>query len=96
MNFLCPSLLLLTPIISSVFIPVAENVELIVIDAPDIFLANDSSSIPIPILIPVALGHDLPERPFLDYTIVIKKILIGTIGVLITAILLIVFLVANV
>ena len=68
----------------------AENVELVFeIDAPHIYYPEDDN-VPLAILVPVAYAHDVPERPFLDYTRVIKRILYTAIGVLVGIILIIV------
>ena len=71
----------------------AENVELIDFDTPTVFFQD--SEIPIAVVFPVAIAQDPPERPFLDYTRVIKKILYGTIGFLV-GIIVIVVLVATI
>ena len=68
----------------------AQNVELVLeLDAPHIYYPEDEN-IPLAILVPVAYAQDVPERPFLDYTRVIKRILYTAIGVLVGMILIIV------
>ncbi len=71
-------------------LPVAENVELIHMDAPSIFIPHSNSTIPVPILVPVVVAEYSPDRPFLDYTLVIRKILYGTIAFLVAVIIVIV------